>query len=293
MTELPMKDRRPTLARFVQPRRGMRARAIAAVGVLVAHACDKEPRPSPDLERVAADADVVIAAEVVQLRLYSELRKIDFTGVDPALAGPTIVDATLGGLMSALAEPACLTRETDGATYLELRFADCQHPSTGRLDGAIRLEFTAVAGQCSGVACVVAVDYALAVTDLELHSSTITRSQVTLRASTDPTQPVIYASDAELPADGRVLEARTEASWGDDGACVTADFGIELTAPEHAAAIGGRGVRSCMGCPEAGEVQLSWGAGEAVAWEYTGEGEIAVTGPRGLDVSLSTLCAAL
>lgn len=288
-----MTDRRHSLARFVQPRGDMRARTIAAAGVLVALACDPEPHPGPDLERVAADADLVLAAEVAQLRLYSELRKIDLAGVDPALAGQTIVSATLGGLMSALAQPACLTSATDGATYLDLRFAGCRHASTGRLDGAIRLDFTAVAGQCSGVACVVAVDYALAVTDLEIRSSTITRSQVTLRVSADPTQPVSYASDAELPADGRVLEARTEASWDDDGACVTADFGVELTAPEHAAAIGGRGVRSCMGCPEAGEVQLSWGAGEAVAWQYTGAGEITVTGPRGLDVSLATLCAAL
>lgn len=284
---------RHTLARIVQLRRGMPSRTLAAAAALAALACDPEPQPSPSLERVAADADLVLAAEVVQLRLYSELRKIDFTDLDPALAGPKIVSATRGGLMSALARPTCLTSETDDATYLDLRFADCQHSSTGRLDGAIHLEFAAVAGQCAGVPCVVAVDYALAVTDLEIRSSTITRSQVALRVSVDPTQPVIYASDAELPADGRVLEARTEASWDDDGTCVTADFGVELTAPDHAAAIGGRGVRSCMGCPEAGEVQLSWGAGEAVAWEYTGEGEIAVVGPRGQAASLPTLCAAL
>ncbi|MEZ4452983.1 MAG: hypothetical protein R3B09_26220 [Nannocystaceae bacterium] len=267
--------------------------AIAASLSLVV-ACDPEaPAPTPDGASVAADADVVLTAEIVLLRLYHRLRQVDLDGVAIADAGMVLAQQIPAGLAADLEDPGCMSVLNNGESSLGFTFDDCQHVNVGRLDGAIRVDFAPEAGLCGGDPCVIAVGYTLRLTSLEIRGSRVDTSLASLRVPRELAPALLYTSEATFPGeDDRLLEGRSDASLAYAGGCVTADFGVEVTTPEGSISVGGRGVQSCAGgCPEAGVVQLAWGAGQAVSWEYTGERRLEVEGPRGLHFALAALCA--
>lgn len=101
---------------------------------------------------------------------------------------------------------------------------------------------------------------------------------------------------------GRTIGLDSEATLGldpDDDECVTLDASARLQVdPEDDLdldvgdiVLSARGVHVCRGrCPREGHVDISFGAGRLLRWDYEDRAEITVTGPRGRSLGASLQC---
>ncbi len=252
-------------------------------------ACDADGEPD-DLQ-VARDTVAALGSSSAQLRLYDGLLgPVNLSGVSLALAPTRVIEQVQTGLDEALADRACLKIASDRQTYLDLRFRKCRYRGV-YVHGRLRIELAAETGDCDGEPCVVATRYTTTLTDLTIGRSQVRGATSVLRVPELKGEARSYTAEVELtdPAD-RALHLRQELTWRRAQGCVTAELGAEFTVDGREISVGARAVEVCGGCPRAGEVQVAWDDGEALAWEYDGDAALVVRGPRGREFVVEQAC---
>jgi len=104
---------------------------------------------------------------------------------------------------------------------------------------------------------------------------------------------------------GRRFDALSTATWtaspDDEDGCVTMDMGARLILEDREdeldeligdVVISARGIQRCAGrCAHAGQVELSFGAGQVLRWTHDGNGQLTIVSPRGREFELTLPCA--
>ena len=171
----------------------------------------------------------------------------------------------------------CLSTDTDGQSYLELTFNDCQASSGLRLDGAIRAELAA--GPTS-----IGIDIS---TDGFVVGDTTIAGSWQLDKSFGLSTAIEWSGSTEIEGSlgGASLESTASASW--DGACLTLDLAgsmgdREITVDDY---------QRCLGdCPISGEVTVSSSASGELSWTYDGGAIATVTGSVDGSFELELAC---
>lgn len=265
---------------------GMSARLLAAAVALAG--CD----PADEAEAVARDALAAVDGSSAQLSLHDGLLGlVDLRGVAVALAPQQVIAQVEAGLADDLADPDCLALATDRAAYLELGFTDCRYRGV-RVDGGLRIDLVAEDGVCDGAPCVVATRYTTRLTRLTVGRAAFRDATSTLRIPTARLEPRSYTAEAALTdAEGREIALRHEIAWVRKLGCVHADLGAEFTVDGRPISVGVAGAVVCGdACPRAGDVQIAWDSGEALAWSFTDAPELVVRGPRGREFTVTRTC---
>lgn len=279
-----------TLPAMTRPRRTRLLAALAAALCVAAVACDAPV--GDDDEAVARDTVAALGSSSAQLKLHDGLLGlVDLKGISLALAPQQVIAQVQAGLGDQLADPACLDLDTDEQTWLALHFDRCRYRGVF-VDGELRIDLTTETGTCDGEPCVIATNYTTHLTDLTIARSEIRAATSTLRIPTVKGEPRSYTAEAELTdADDRELHLRHEISWTRAAGCVFADVGATFTADDREISVGARDVEVCGAtCPRAGQVNLAWDSGKSLAWEYTGDPELVVHGPRGRSFTVVQDC---
>ncbi len=286
----------PTTCGTVDPMR-LRPAVVAIVAVIgiisMMAAC--EASHSAEEEQVVRDTLAALTGSSAQLRLYDGLLgPVNLGGISLALAPQRVIEQVQTGLDEALADRACLTIATDDKSYLDLRFVDCVYKGV-YVDGHLRIELVTETGECAGEPCVIATRYTTKLTELAIGDTQVRSASSVLRLPDLDSEPRTYFAQIELTdADGRTSQLRHELTWLRDMGCVTAELGAELKIDGRDISVGARAVEVCGDeCPRAGRVQIAWGTGRVLAWEYHGEPAIAVYGPGGHEFVVDDVCDAV
>ncbi|MCY0988010.1 hypothetical protein OV203_12810 [Nannocystis sp. ILAH1] len=264
---------------------------VGAAAIAWATACDPDPA-EPEDEPVAQVTLAALDANSATLSLYDGLLgPVNLAGVSQALAPQKIIEQVEGGLDTSLADPTCLTLKSDRTSFLDLQFDRCRFKGV-LLDGGLRVELTTEAGTCDGVECVAATVYTTRLDALTIGKSLVSAATSVLRIPTTPGEPRSYTAEVELTDKlDRELHLRHELTFTRKDGCVDAELGAEFMVDELAISVAATAVEICGNkCPRAGEVQIAWGNGQALAWEYTGDAEVIVRGPRGREFVLPLEC---
>ncbi len=267
-------------------------RLLAAPLALALLAC--EAPATHDDEQVARDTVAALTGSSAQLQLYDGLLgPVNLKGITLALAPTRVIEQVRGGLDEALADRGCLEIDTDKTHYLDLRFTDCRYRGV-HVDGALRIELTTETGDCDGAPCLLATRYTTTITALEIGPTQIHSARSVLRISEIKGEGRSYTAEVDLiDRNDRPLHLRHELTWRRQGGCTYAELGAKLTVDGREINAGAEGIEVCGDrCPRAGQVQVAWANGRAIAWSYDGTPEITVQGPRGREFTVELDCEA-
>jgi hypothetical protein len=234
---------------------------------LIACAAD-EPVGEGDEQALASHGED--AAEGASATAYA----LGYFEVDAADAASAVV-AIEANVSADLEVPACVTADTDGATFIELTFADCVTRRGVEIDGSLRAELEVSAD---------AIAYAVSIENLKINGTTISGSYSLDRAfSASVTTEWSGSTEIDRPNRDTTLESTASASW--DGECLELDLAgtMEVSGAVNVTReIAIDGYRRCLGeCPTAGEVTISSSARGEVSWTYDGGASATVTGRLG------------
>ena len=251
-------------------------------------------------------ADDVIAAGNVAAALDSgsELSRLvvpleaspDLGGLGPDVARALKVANAIVAFRALATNPLCMKVSTDNATFLDVTFDRCRIGLLFTLDGSLRagVAIETAGGLPSRLAVSVAIP------SLALSGPAMSRrlsGEFVLRQAIPPQgAPVEFEGDLRFATEtGGEVALALGAEWTVANNCVTFTGGAQLSGgllgPVGPIALSGEDVRGCRNqCPTAGSVELSYGRGNLLAWTYTGESTVTVTGPRGKRVEVSLAC---
>lgn len=277
--------------------RTARSLSVAALAAFALGACTDE------------SVDQLAAGQVAEtLDSNNELSRIlapleaspDLVGLGPA----TALTLQLLRAKDAFVQqnPGCVTVAVTGAA-MDISFDGCRIPplpfaAQFTADGSLRAELSIEAAGGLAVRLVVSVT----IPGIDLTGPFRTRriegsisiSQV-ISLAREPTQ---LDGDVALELDdGTHLGMELSLAYRADVlGCVDLTGGARLTGDALGEAapisLSGEGVRRCRNqCPMRGDVELSYGRGELLAWTYTGQETATVTGPRGKRFELPLPCA--
>lgn len=131
---------------------------------------------------------------------------------------------------------------------------------------------------------------------------------IDIEAPVDPTERMAWTTRPGFAIDtalGLRFDTLSTADWlvYNDEDCINLNMGARLTLDEREdeldefigdIVISARGVDRCPDrCAHAGEVQLSFGAGQLLRWTHDGGQTLTVQGPRGREVEITPPCAEL
>jgi hypothetical protein len=204
------------------------------------------------------------------------------------------------------------TIDTDGQARVSLALTGCTlllWSIDAELEAVARVETEACDTGTCAVAVLWDVDMAEVATGLRGVPPARFSGPAELRAPVEPSARMQWRTlpgfVIETPL-GRRFESVSTASWSigaDD--CVELDLGARLSLEPSPGAqvdaldeqvgdvvVSARGLRRCPGqCPASGRVELSFGAGQVLAWTHDGSGTILVQGPRGRELEAQLPCA--
>lgn len=232
---------------------------------------------------------------------------------DPAALLRDAVVAAHARLSFAFAALDCEAAvDTDGQTRVSLALTGCTlllWSIDAELEAVARVETEACDTGTCAVAMLWDVDMAEVATGLRGVPPARFSGPAELRAPVDPSARMQWRTLPGFVIDtplGRRFDSVSTASWtiGDDD-CVNLDLGARLSLERSPGedvdpldeqvgdvVVSARGLRRCPGqCPASGRVQLSFGAGQLLAWEHDGSGTIRVLGPRGRELEARLPCA--
>lgn len=236
--------------------------------------------------------------------------------IDPSL-DPSEPDALRRAAVQAVHDRLALTfqvigctaeLDTDGDRSVSLRLEGC-HLLTWTLDAEIDATARVETEACEAAPCPVFVAWELDIAELRTSVLGLARSSMSgpaeLRSPLDPAEPMHWQTFPGFIIETRLglrFESVSTASWRvDDEDCVEIDLGARLALETRADAldeaignvvVSARGLRRCPSrCEEAGEVQLSFAAGQVVRWSHDGSDTITVHAPRERTFEVQLPCA--
>ena len=308
------------------PTRRQALGAALAVSILVGPACDEEQQ-EPDTteaeERIVYENTHKTLATVPLLMYVAELFAADpsWGTLDPAVGARVAVGVTRSRIELILSSLEC-EREltTDGETWLAGTFSNCR-VSELDLGGSFRAELQVETGACTGepvdpdnedAECLTAVNWTLgendlAVTDEVKDGASRFLGPITLRDTVVEEAPMTWETQGGFSvqaADGEPFGARSSAAWtlDKDTNCLDIDVDARLELPELETedygpielgeiVISAAAVHFCpTHCPTAGGIEMSFGRGAILSWEYDGSDEVEVTGPMGRSFTAPLPC---
>lgn len=237
-------------------------------------------------------------------------------GLDPTDPEAVLRDAVMAAharLSLAFAAIGCeATVDTDGQARITLALSGCTlavFTIDAELEAVARVEIEACATGTCAAAVVWDVDMAEMATAVRGRPPTRFAGPAELRLALDPAERMQWRTlpgfTLETPL-GRRFDTLSTTHWRVDADdCVELDMGARLSLdvrPGEAldeiderigdVVVSARGLRRCPEqCPLAGRVELSFGAGQVLAWEHDGGGTILVEGPRGRRLEAELPCA--
>jgi hypothetical protein len=216
------------------------------------------------------------------------------------------VHARLAATFAAIGCDAAV--DTDGQTRVSMTLAGCRlllWSIDAELEAVARVETEA----CDAGTCAVAVVWDADITEMSTGLIGRPRSRflgpAELRAPVDLAEPMEWRTHPgfviETPM-GLRYDTLSTASWRlDADDCVERVLGARLSLEEREdelderigdLVVSARELRRCPGrCPESGRVELSFGAGQVLAWTHDGSGTVRVRGPRGHELEARLPCA--
>ncbi len=297
-----------------------RIRQSAVAMALALATCDAREPGDDELE--ARDARAVAHAtgplEGAPRLIYLASRFAVAPGLDPTDPEALLRDAVaavherLAFVFEALDCDASV--QTDGQTRVSLALSGCT-----LLSWQIDTELEAVAcvetEACEAGTCAAAVRWDMDIAEMAIglrgRPPIRFSGPAELEAPVDPGERMQWQTHPgftiETPL-GLRFESLTTASFGiGDDDCVEVDIGARLSLEAREGAepdalderigdvvLTGRGLRRCpRTCPERGRVELSFGAGQVLAWEHDGSDTIVVEGPRGRRLEAELPCEAV
>jgi hypothetical protein len=282
------------------------ARSAAAVlAAALAIAGCMEPQDDDDVavgetsHALAASLDLVGITDSFEVSAALALLPV-------ALARPRILLDVRSALLASVVNRTCVNVETadDGAVAsVTVTYDDCPAGwlRLVELDGSLTAELQLETAPCAAGECPTAVRFTLRTGYLRIGERfgerfTEMDGEWQLYDPVPPGLPTRWESSygvrnhLESSSSGH-----SSASWLVEGRCVTLDIDTEFEVQQRAnlrtVAASARGLTQCQDeCPSSGTVQVAYGLGKILAWEYTGMDTAVVTGPRGQSFEVALPC---
>jgi hypothetical protein len=287
-------------------RRARTARSVLAAALVAALATAGCVEPQDDDDVAVDETSHALAASLDFVGISNSFEGAAALATLPvALARPRILLDVRTALLAS-ANLTCVSVETldDGTTAsVTVTYDDCP---AGRLrlielDGSLTAALQLETAPCAAGECPTAVRFTLETEYLRTGARFGTRftemqGRWQLYDPVAPGLPTRWESEYQVRNHlERSLSMRSTASWLVAEGCVTldldADFTVEQRADLHTVAASARGLTQCQDeCPSAGTVQVAYGLGQILSWEYTGMNTAVVTGPRGKSFEVALPC---
>ncbi len=309
---LPSPRKRPAARRY--------ALMSVVAAVFAASACDPEP-VEPDTgdaeDRIVYDNTHKTLATVPLLAYVAELFAADVSwkSLGPDIGARVAVGVTQARIDFVLGQFQCEREfESDNQTYLQGTFSNCTLTDF-QLEGEFRADLTIETQPCPSRQgeCSAAVVWSLAAPSFSIgknQEQNVSRfdGPVILRDSIiDPDAPMTWETQTGFSlqaAGGEKFAARSTASWQVDPMTNCMDISVDarLELPEVESeeiedieigeiVISATDVHYCTThCPTEGRIEMAYGRGSILSWEYDGSDEVVVTGPGGREFSAGLEC---
>ncbi len=275
-------------------------------------ACDPAPEPDDDdvqLQRTRAAGHATYSLEgfprfatIAAFFSFGDPMFIDLTNEDAVrrFAVGSVHTRFDLGLRTFGCEP---TLTTDGDRTVSLSVTACRLLGVWEVDAEFDAEARVEDGE---------VIWDIDLTELASGVVGLPKSRsmgpVEIHAPVDPAAPLSWQTHPGFVIEtrqGRRFDALSTATWtaspDDEDGCVTMDMGARLILEEQEdevdellgdVVISARGIQRCADrCAHAGQVQLSFGAGQVVSWTHDGNGQLTIVSPRGREFELTLPCA--
>ncbi|MBL4684036.1 MAG: hypothetical protein JKY37_05565 [Nannocystaceae bacterium] len=310
----------PVPSSVAPPPHSLRLALIFALSCVVA--CDRDPADTGNEDEDIQDHLVYESthrtlATVPLLAYVAELFRADvaWKSLTPEVGAQVAVRATQARIEFVLGAFQCEREfESDGATFLRGSFSNCQLADFS-LEGDFRAELTIETGPCPlrEGDCAAAVLWTLATPTFLVGKNNETGTShftgpVALRDSiVDPDEPMTWETKSGFSleaAHGEKFETRSTASWKVDSEtnCMDISLDARLEAPETGdeparmvdvgeIVISATDVHYCLThCPTKGRIEMAFGLGSILSWQYDGSDEVVVTGPGGREFVADLPC---
>ena len=306
------------------PTRRSALHVVLAAAFIAGPACDEE-EPQEDTteaeERIVYENTHKTLATVPLLMYVAELFAADpsWHQLAPDVGARVAVGVTRSRIELILSSLEC-EREltTDGETWLAGTFSNCR-VSDLDLGGSFRAELEVETSACGSDAvnpdeedCISAVRWTLGENDLAVadelkDGASRFLGPVILRDTVDEDAPMTWETEGGFSlqaADGERFGTRSSAAWtlDPDTNCLDIDVDARLELPGIETedygtielgeiVISAAAVHFCpTHCPTAGGIEMSFGLGSILSWEYDGSDEVEVTGPMGRSFTAPLPC---
>jgi len=279
-------------------RTGYAAAALAFI-VVSQPACDPATdvggQHSADSHSHALRAATTIesAAVVTYVSSYfAAAANVAMRDIDTTQASSQVVAQVQTRVKADLADVACVSVETDDATYVDLHFAGCvgAHGALG-LTGTVTAQVGFETKPCGPTTCPVAVVYSVNTLDLQLGDASIVGNW-TVRDPLALDLPYTWAGILEVVTPERGVFYSSTASFTHANSCV--DLTVDSTlggSGQRSLTVSAADVNRCMGqCPASGSVSLTNQDGEMMSWTYDGSSSADVASTANSDFVLGLTC---
>jgi hypothetical protein len=287
-------------------RQARTARSVLAAALAAALATAGCVEPQDDDDVAVDETSHALAASLDFVGISNSFERADALAALPvALARPRILLDVRNALLAS-ANLTCVDVETmdDGTTAsVTVTYDDCPAGFLRlvELDGSLTAGLRLETAPCAAGECPTAVSFTLETEYLRIGSRfgthfTEMNGRWELYDQVAPGMPTRWESSFEMRNHlERSLSLHSTASWLVEDGCVTldldADFTVQQRADLRTVAASARGLTQCRDeCPRTGTVQVAYGLGKILAWEYTGTNTAVVTGPRGRSFEVALPC---
>lgn len=273
--------------------------SIAGVCALVAACGDGVDEAGPEDEAAALR---VAGAQDSNHEVAETTRPLAGTdGLTLALTNPELATQKLRAAAGLWALRPCVTIEPPILAINELvdvTFTNCRgFLGLARIDGTMHIEL-AVVGAGVERAFSYDIDSDITITTLRGTREISGGFSLDQFIDADADRSVVYAGNLSYTdLDGSTLSYDAEAQWEVTGDCINdLSGGAVLTGDRlgdlDPISLSGDGIDRCSdACPTTGSVQLSYGLGTYLTWQYTGADTVLVEGPYGKQVDVTLPCA--
>ncbi len=271
--------------------------AIIAAGLIAAAGCGDDDD---------GDAQLIASRTAANMQSTGDLARVTehFRGAeDLALlpvgtAAPRAIDDVVQRLRTVVTLFDCVVAETDNLTFVELTFDACglNAPAIPVLDGLVRAELSFETAACGALECPTATVFEVSTSSLTVGPATVSGTWI-LRDSLAPDTPLEVTGDFVLERDGVAAAISSQGTAVSGGGCVDVELdAVAMLMDDRAAlspvVVAAKGFRRCaQACPSSGEVSVSYGLGDVIAWSYDGSGTTTVVGPRGVEFDIELPCS--
>ncbi len=281
---------------------------VFAVAVALASGCDGAGEEPDEIALAVAERTADAVAAKTKLALVGQVFDVarGLEGLDAVTIAPLLIEELRRSLQPLVAQGCVPTLETDDRSYLRAVFDGCNVRFV-RLDGDLRMELSFETAPCDTGECVTAAVWSTDDFDLAFGPRWEGRPELSgplqVRAPVDRAAPMGWTTTEDFTVSNRLgsFTMQSRARWSFDAAgCVDMDLFARLERIDEQDTRRRRqigtmvtevaGLRRCpRACPEAGHVQLSFGQGRLLAWDY-GDDEVEVVGPRGIRFLQAVTC---